>query len=419
MFVSAGLELKVHSCCEESVESHSMQHAPSQSLITDVSLSNDNSYIAVLRENEKPQILSAKDKANVRLIHTINVSDISAIAFKHSTKKCIAMGSRNGDVMMYDTQAKSVSNVHPKISNSIKALQFTCDDQKLCGLDGDVLFVFPDINSHNTLNKYKQRSECSLLKCHPFIPNRIAIGCKNGCVRFWDVQNAVELFSIDVFSSPLCGIAMSSCGNFLIACGRDLKICGIDFDNGACSFQFLLEQERTVTSVDLSQDDTFLAVGLKDGTLKLYDVKQHFKQVYCAKLHESSVNIIVFENKARELNSNFSSMIKLSEQEIAEHVEITDVWLNTNSTIKNKCVNMDTVEVSKEESLDKIKKRLMDVVKTNMNSLKYQFCQECVRLDKHFNSEFKTLMDAVQKKLFNFKSGDDDISSVKSKNIAE
>ncbi|RZC39027.1 hypothetical protein BDFB_014271, partial [Asbolus verrucosus] len=182
-------------------------------------------------------------------IYTINFSNISAITCKHNTKKNIAMRSRGGDVMIYDTKARTVSNIYPKISDSIKALVFTCDDQQLCGVDAGVLFVFPDINSHNTLNKYKQQSECSLLKCHPFIPNWTAIGFKNGRVGLWDVQNAVEFFSIDVFSSPTSGVTMSSCGNFLVASEKDPKICSTDFDNGICSFQFHLEQEGAVTSV--------------------------------------------------------------------------------------------------------------------------------------------------------------------------
>ncbi|RZB62206.1 hypothetical protein BDFB_011689 [Asbolus verrucosus] len=99
MSVSADLELKVHSSSEDGVESLSVQHPSSRSKIIDVFLCNDNSYIAFLRENEKAQIFSAKDKLNVRLIYTINVLNISAITFKQNTKKYIAMGSRSEDVI--------------------------------------------------------------------------------------------------------------------------------------------------------------------------------------------------------------------------------------------------------------------------------------------------------------------------------
>ncbi|RZC35203.1 hypothetical protein BDFB_009938 [Asbolus verrucosus] len=409
MFVSAGLELKVHPSSEDSAESHSVEHPSLRSKIIDVFLCNDNSYIAFLRENEKAQIFSAKDKSNMRFIYTINVSNIYAITFKHNTNNNIALRSNNGDVMMYNAKAKTVSNVCPKISDCIKTLVFTCDDQQLCGVDAGVLFVFPDINSHNTLNKYKQQSECSLLKCHPFIPNWTAIGFKNGRVGIWNVQNGVELFHIFAFSWPVSDITMSCYGNFLVTSRKDPKICGTDFNEGACNFPLQLEQKRAVTSVDLSKDDKFLAVRFKHGTLKLSDIKQHMKQMYYEMLQEISVNTIVFKSKAMKLKSNFSSIIELSEQEIQKQIEDIEMDSNIKSTVDNKCIRSNKVEVRKDESLEKIKKRLMNAIEAEMNGLKNQIYEEYVRLDKHFNYEFETIIDVIQKKLYSV------ICSVKSK----
>lgn len=404
MFVSAGIELKLHTCNDDGVENHPVQHPPSQSKIINVSFCNDNSYIAFLRENEKPQILSTKDRQNVRLIHTINVSNISALTFKHNTKKNIAMGSKTGDVIVYDTKSRNVSNVFAKVAETIKALDFTCDDQQLCGLDGNVFFVFPEINANNHLKKYKQASECSYLKCHPFIPNRVAVGCKNGRVGLWDVQSGVEMVHLDLLACPISGVSMSSCGNFLVAAGKDLKICGVDYDTGTCNFQYHLEQDRAVTSVDLSPDDKFLAVGLADGTLKLYDIKLHMKLVYSAKLHFSPVNIIAFENKEKECNSNFSSMMKLSDQEL-KGIDSLEACSNGNSR-KNKSVKSFRSLENRDDSLEKLKKSLLKVIKAEMDCLENQLHEHCAKFQKFLDNEFDTIDSIIKKKWDIFNEGD-------------
>ena len=401
MFVSAGLDLQIHSSTPSGVENLQVQYPPSTAKIVKVSICNDNSYIAVLRENEKPQIFSAKDRQNVRLIHTINVSNISALSFKHTTKKIIAMGTTTGDVIMYDTKGRMVANIFNKIMDSVKVLEFTCDDKQLCGFDGSTFFVFPEINANSHLKRYKQQAECCFLRCHPFIMNRVVLGCTNGHVGVWDVQNGVELVHLENSKAPITGLAMSSCGNFLIVAEKNLKLYNIDYTASTTSFQYDLVQEKPVSSLDLSTDDKLLAVGLNDGTLKIYNVKEQLKQIYSNKLHDTSIEIIAFENIPREINTNFVSFVKHVEES-----KVNDVGGTPRSTHGREKAIKNVKTDHRDENVERMKRSLMKLVRAEMDCLENQLNEHCVKFQKFLDNEFETIDTIIKKKWDIFNAGD-------------
>lgn len=109
MFASCSNIIRINSWPSELLKENSEFVLQNDAKISHLSWCNDNSYIAILQQGEKPQILSTKDLNNIRTVHTINDHFISSIVFKKGTKKHLAMGTRNGDVMIYDTKLRSVS----------------------------------------------------------------------------------------------------------------------------------------------------------------------------------------------------------------------------------------------------------------------------------------------------------------------
>ncbi|XP_044262580.1 uncharacterized protein LOC123010027 [Tribolium madens] len=386
MLISASLALKIHPYGPQGVDPHPLPQIPSTSKIIQVSTCNDNSYIVILRENEKPQIFSARDKTNIRLVHTINVSNVTTVTFKHTTKKAIALGTQTGNVLIYDTKSRKVVNSYT-INEAIKFLDFTANDQQLCGVDASTLHVFSDLDSKT----YKQVATCTNMRSHPLVPNRVAVALSNHRVGLWDVQIGIELANLGLGNSPITGIAMSSCGNYLVMCGDCIKVTGIDFNGGKHTCQFHVELNTRVTCMDLSPDDRYVAVGLTNGNVRLYDVKQNMLVVSAAKLHDESISTLVFEHEIFESNSHFSSMVKLSEQDVKKSVEVVKSVRSTNVT---------------NEDLDKFKKRILRVIKNEMDALENQLNEHCVKFQKFLDNEFETIDEIMKRKWDIFTNGD-------------
>ncbi|EEZ97536.1 uncharacterized protein LOC107398847 [Tribolium castaneum] len=389
MLISAGLALKIHPFGPQGVDATARPQLSAASKIIQVSTCNDNTYLLILRENEKPAIFSAKDKSNIRLIHTINVSNVTTLTFKHTTKKAIALGTKTGDVLIYDTKNRTVANTYPKISDEIKFLDFTANDKHLCGLDASTLLVITDLGANPSVKKYKQAVECVLMRCHPFVANRVAVGLSTHTVVLWDVQTGSELVSLGLGESPVSGIAMSSCGNYLVMCGDCIKIYGIDFVSGNHTFQFHVDMDSRVTCMDLSPDDRYVAIGLSNGSVRLYDVKQNMLMVSEARVHNEAISTLVFEHETFESNSHFSSMVKLSELDV-----------------KNRSGEEKSVKVAEGDDLEKFKNRVLKLVKCEMDRLESQLDEHCDKFQKFLDNEFEAIDSIISKKWNIFTDGD-------------
>lgn len=297
MLISAGCKLKRHFLTGNgTLETVSIPKSRSCK-ITQVSISYDGSVILCLPENQKPQIFAAKDKESVKLKQTINILNVSALTFKNNTKKIVAMGTYGGDIIIYDTAKRTILNSYPKICGKIKFLEFTCDDEKLCVCDAFNFFVFPEINTSINMMKFRQPSEIIWLKNHPFSPGRVVLCYANQRMSLFDIELSLELINQEILNCQLTGIALTSCGKYLIVSGKNI-ICRLDILSRKHTFEYQLDQEKSITCIKLNADDKQLAVGFADGTLELIDITKEITVTASAKVQDSPINTLAFlENK--------------------------------------------------------------------------------------------------------------------------
>ncbi|KAI4467895.1 protein nedd1 [Holotrichia oblita] len=114
MLMSAAVELKFHFWPKVHED---ITYKPSvSSRITSASWSKDNSYLTYLSEKSKPEIISLKDSNNIKLVHTVaTINDVSSVIFQKTTKKCLAIGTQNGQVAMYDTKSKTINKLFENV----------------------------------------------------------------------------------------------------------------------------------------------------------------------------------------------------------------------------------------------------------------------------------------------------------------
>lgn len=235
MFASVGKTVHLHLFEKEGLKTIS-KYAPKPSdAIRQVSWCHDNSYMALLFENECPQIVSTKDPTNISLIHTISsLAQVTALKFKPNTKRILALGTRNGDVMLYDTKNRCVSKLLGQQTSEITCLEFNSPDE-LVAISNEELLVFNLTNSEKI--QLPSLGRCTALKCLNKNSGIVAVGYANGTVIVWDVNEGSKVTTYRLHSTAITGIALSNKDKLLVTTGADNKICVIDYSTQECIFK--------------------------------------------------------------------------------------------------------------------------------------------------------------------------------------
>lgn len=234
MFASAGKSVHIYALERGGLKNVSKYTPKTNDSIKHISWCHDNSYLALLQENESPQILSIKDPSNPCLVHTISsVADITALRFKSNTKRLLALGTRYGEVLLYDTKNRCVTKSLGQLSAEVTMLEFYSADELLV-ISIDNLVMFNLISSEKV--EFSNPHTCSALKClKP--TNDIAIGCLNGMVVIWDGASKCKKQSYCLHSGAVTGIVASHRDKLLVTTGIDNKMCVIDRINDSCIFR--------------------------------------------------------------------------------------------------------------------------------------------------------------------------------------
>lgn len=386
MFASVGSVLKLHSWSDNQLEQIAAftpkRSNGVESKIINVSWCHDNSYIALLPEDSQPQIVSSKDKRCISLVHTINaLRNVTAVTFKNHTKRNVALANALGEIVIYDTKNRNINSKIACLSGPIKFLEYNYRDEQLAILSESVLNIFVEHEGISGFIKEIQHNELSTaVKYHPSIPNLIAVGGENGCVTLWDTEKEEKLGRYQKHSASVTGIGFSRNQKLMVTTGMDNKICVLDNTSSDCLFRMSIHQ--AVTSVDVSPDDLYIAAGLEDGCVCIYDIRDPLKYLICAQVHNSSVNKISFEKGPLMVESlhDGHSITTFDDSDLSDNRKI-----ETTNSEDNHTNNFE----------DNLKKELFKMIKTHMNYLESQLAEHCGKFQSFINKEFDSIHHAM------------------------
>lgn len=305
MLMSAASELKFHYWPKIHED---ISYKPSVvSRITCASWAKDNSYLTYLSDKARPEIISLKDTANIKLVHTVaSINDVSAVIFQRTTKKCIAIGTQNGQVALYDTKSKTINKLFENVPSSVRYMDFNLGDEHLavaCISGNAVLY---DVANGHVCGNYvlSELVEPTALRFHPDIPNVLAAASEAGSIMLWDTTTANKTFFAQTHTSPISGIAFGKHGNdILVSVGEDNKFCLHDLSVRDCVFRS--STQHPLSSVDVSLDGSTLAIGSQEGIVYIYDMRNFLQPVATWKAHTSKVNKVLFQYPVRDINGQF------------------------------------------------------------------------------------------------------------------
>ncbi|XP_023024641.2 uncharacterized protein [Leptinotarsa decemlineata] len=389
MFVSAGSVLKLHALSDNL---HSLEpvavYKPRKSYgsackLTNVSWCHDNSYIALLQDDGHPEIVSCKDRTNLNLVHTIqSLKRVTSLSFKQNTKRILALGNHEGEVVLYDTKNRGIARKIVGLSSPVRMLEFNSRDEQIF-VGGDAgSGVFSD---HDGINNFTKEialpDSYTASKFHPLSPSILALGDQSGRVFLRDTEKDEVISSTQRHTSTVTGIAFTGDHKIMVTTGMDNKICVNDCQTSDCVFRMNIHQ--AITSSDVSPDDRYIAAGIEDGCVYIYDIREPLKPLVCTNAHDCAVNKIAFERAVpcAEIVREKPSVTTLNESEFGEN----------HSEVSNSMGDIDRHDAEDE----KFKKELLRMVKSHMSYLETQLAEHCAKFQSFIANEFDAIHNAM------------------------
>ncbi|KAG5872174.1 hypothetical protein JTB14_010735 [Gonioctena quinquepunctata] len=211
-------------------------------------------------------------------------------------------------------------------------------------------------------------------------PNILALGNQTGHVIVRDTAKDAVVSSIQRHSSSVTGITFIGNHKAVVTTGMDNKICLYDYNTSECVFRMNIHQ--AITASDVSPDSNYIAAGLDDGSIYIYDIREPLKPLICANIHDCAVNRISFEKTPEfvEKLDKKTSATTLNESEFENHSEVSNSMGDTERH---------------NYAEEKFKRDLLKMVKTHMNYLETQLSQHCTKFQSFIANEFDAIHNAM------------------------
>lgn len=383
MFASVGNTLKLHYWNKhdlETVATYKSKKPPIYQKITNVSWAYDNTYLLILQEQNQPQIISSRDRTNINLIHTIQaVKNVTVATFENHTKRLLGLGSREGIVVLYDTKNRIVTKKVASLDSAITLLDFNLSDDQIAVVTENKLVVYFDYDRINDFIKGVEILEpLSSLKFHPNLPNLMALGKKSGEVAIRDNNRSEIVSNLQKHSSAVTGVSFLENQKTIISTGMDHKICMYDYNSQENLFRINMQQP--ITSLDVSVNEPIFAIGMDDGHIYVYDVREPLKPLASTDAQDGTVMSIAFEKGLPCPDPVFerNSTTTLNDTDYSDHQEINSMG-----------------DEKRERPDELVKKDMLKMVKAHTNYLENQLAEHCSKFHTFINNEFDTIYNAM------------------------
>ncbi|KAJ3659652.1 hypothetical protein Zmor_011329 [Zophobas morio] len=273
--------------------------------IRSISWSKDGNWLALVPNAGLAEIVSIKDQ--LKLIHTIQgIEEPSCASFQNTTKKNIAIGTKSGQVLIYDIKTRVVKKRFPRTTSEVNRVEFTAKDGHLIAAcqNGEAYLYSNTQNSLSGTFKIPRSQTISALRTNPIKRNYVAAGSNEGVVAVWDIYGNKNKFFIGSHKAPVTSVAFSPISSDLVvSAGLDRQFCFYDIAANKCIGNIFVE--NSMTSVDFSPDGKFVVAASQKGNIYIYDSKNIQQPVHSFFGHSGPVEHLSFK-KCEDYENSFS-----------------------------------------------------------------------------------------------------------------
>ncbi|KAJ8924148.1 hypothetical protein NQ315_006932 [Exocentrus adspersus] len=312
MFIaSSSTTVKFHEFPNGNVTHHYQPGSKVEGPIRSISWSKDGAWLALVPSNGFTEVVSVKDQ--LRLIKTIqDIDQPSCAAFLNGANKLVGLGTRGGQVLVYDVKTRNIKKRFPRTSGLISHVDFTAKDTHCVAgcANGDILLYSNVSNNLSCTFRVPKSKSVTSLKANQTKRNLIMAGSNEGVIVVWDSNVNKAKFTMEAHKAPVTSVAFSPVNSDLvISTGADRQFCFYDIIDNKCIAS--VQVENNITSVDFSPEGTYFVMGSQNGRVYIYDSRNIQEPVHSFPAHSTAVKHLAFQ-RCSETSSSSSSMLSES-----------------------------------------------------------------------------------------------------------
>ncbi|XP_065163318.1 uncharacterized protein [Atheta coriaria] len=265
--------------------------------IISVSWSKNNAFMIYLERNGRPQILSLKDRRNIKVIHVVTAIDhASTVLFSRSRNGTVAIGTTQGTVALYDTHSKTIMQLYD-VPGPVFGVDFNCYDKYLGVTCQAGQVVIMDLATHKPIFNADIQEPSSGIRFHPFYADNFGICTGNGKFIYMDLNQNEPIWAVTVALKALNGFAFYPKEDIqqVVTVDEEYKVSTYETLTGRCLFRCCLQQP--LTAIDYSQDGKFYGVAMANGSVCLFDTGNPRTPATILDIHENRrIHCLRFSN---------------------------------------------------------------------------------------------------------------------------
>ncbi|XP_050304321.1 uncharacterized protein LOC126741899 [Anthonomus grandis grandis] len=274
-----------------------------------LSWAKDGNWIAVVPYTGCTEIVTLKDQC--KLLHTVqDIPEPSCASFQNLTKRNIVVGTKQGQILLYDIKMKSVKARYPKAKGSITHVGFTAKDTHcFAGCSNGDILLFNNVAKNMSCSLRVPKSDSVTdVKAHSLKRNFIMAGSNDGIVCVWDVNVNKVKFKADAHTGPVSSVLFHPQNVMLVvSAGSDRSVRIFDIESHTRVNKIAVE--NNVLSIDFLDNSLYLVMGTQNGKILIYDTRSLREPVNSLDAHSSAVKHLLCQNSSENsVVTNSSSL---------------------------------------------------------------------------------------------------------------
>lgn len=267
------------------------------------------------------EILSAADH-DIRSLQHIPLKDTWSASFHRDGHRNIAIGTKSGNVMIWDTKNKTITKTFPTPSQQsvVNFISYNAKNTSLAATtqNGDTIIYGLVSNIPVLTVKLSCSKSISAMKFHHESRSLLGLATDEGHVILRDITtNKDKVMFENVHASPVSDFAFSLINkDVMLSCGYD-KIMHV-YDVRLQNVVSTIRTPYTLTSLAINVDNQ-VALGTKNGLVLVYDLRDLTNPFKVLKGHEEEVRHVAFQPSRKKTMSTEVSLREETESNLTPH----------------------------------------------------------------------------------------------------
>ncbi|CAG5055770.1 unnamed protein product [Parnassius apollo] len=281
-------------------------------ILRDISWSDDSKYILQVNSKGLVDVLSPADH-EVRSLQQIPLKDTWSASFQRDGHRNIAVGTKSGNVMIWDTKNKTITKTFPtpSLPSCVNFVSYNAKNTSLAAtmLNGDTIIYGLVSNIPVMTVKLSCSKSISAMKFHHDSRSLLGLATDEGHVVLRDITtNKDKNYFENIHASPVSDIAFSLINkDVLLSSGYD-KIMHV-YDIRLQNVVSTTRTSYTLTSLAINLENQ-VALGTKKGYILVYDLRDLTNPFKVLRDHETEVCKVAFQPLRKK---TFSADVSLRE----------------------------------------------------------------------------------------------------------